>query len=88
MIIFQILLGLAVMAAGFYLVLKAEVIMENFGRLAFFENHLATSGGSRLGYKLVGIVLIIIGFMIATTLIGGFLAWLVSPLTRYSQPIQ
>ena len=86
--IFNIIFGLAVVAAGFYLVLKAEVIMNNFGRLPFFENHLATSGGSRLGYKLVGIALIVIGFMITSGLIGAFITWLVSPLTQYSQPIQ
>lgn len=72
------------MAVGFLFVLKTDSFLNNFGRLPFFENHLATSGGSRLGYKLVGMVVIIIGFMITVGLIGGFIAWLASPLTRYS----
>ena len=83
----RIILGLIAMTAGFYFVIKTEVFLNNFGRLAFFEKHLGTSGGSRLGYKLFGIVLIIIGFMIAAGFIGGFITWMISPLTKYSQPI-
>jgi len=82
--ILRIFFGLATMAVGFLFVLKTDSFLNNFGRLPFFENHLATSGGSRLGYKLVGMVVIIIGFMITVGLIGGFIAWLASPLTRYS----
>jgi hypothetical protein len=88
MIIFQIILGLAVTAVGFLLVIKTDWFLDNFGRLPFFENHLATEGGSRFGYKLVGIIFIIIGFMIATGLIGAFITWLISPLTKYNQPLQ
>jgi hypothetical protein len=83
----NLIVGLLVIGGGGLLVFKAEAFLNNFGRLPFFENHLATSGGSRLGYKLIGIALIIIGFMIAAGLIGGFITWLVSPLTKYSQPI-
>jgi hypothetical protein len=83
----NLIVGLLVIGGGGLLVFKAETFLNNFGRLPFFENHLATSGGSRLGYKLIGIVLLIIGFMIATGLIGGFITWLISPLTKYSQPI-
>lgn len=83
----HIILGLVVVAGGFLFVFKADAFLNNFGRLPFFENHLATSGGSRFGYKIIGVCLIIIGFMIATGLISGFINWFISPLTQYSQPI-
>ncbi len=85
--IFRIILGLATMFGGGLFIFKTDAFLNNFGRMPFFENHLATSGGSRLGYKLIGIALLIIGFMIATNLIGGFISWFTSPLTQYSQPI-
>lgn len=84
----NLFLGLLVIGGGCLFVFKAEAFLNNFGRLPFFENHLASSGGSRLGYKLVGIVFMIIGFMIATGMISGFISWFVSPLTQYSQPLQ
>lgn len=86
--IVNLILGLLVLSGGSLMVFKADAFLNNFGRLPFFENHLATSGGSRLGYKLIGIILMIIGFIIATGLIGSFIGWLISPLTKYSQPIQ
>jgi len=84
---FHIILGLATIFGGFLFVFKTDSFLNNFGRLPFFEEHMATSGGSRLGYKFVGIALIIIGFMITTGLISGFIGWFISPLTQYSQPI-
>lgn len=85
--IFRIILGLATMAGGGLFIYKSDAFLNNFGRLPFFENHLASEGGSRLGYKLIGLALIIIGFMIASGMISGFIAWITSPITQYSQPI-
>ena len=84
----NLILGLLVLAGGCFMVFKAEAFLNNFGRLPFFENHLASSGGSRLGYKLIGIILMVIGFMIATGMISGFISWFISPVTQYSQPLQ
>lgn len=81
--IFRIILGLATVFFGSLFVVKTESFLNNFGRIGFFENHLATSGGSRLGYKLIGVFLIVMGFMITTGLISGFINWLISPLTKY-----
>ncbi len=55
-------LGLIIAAAGVFFVLKHEFMIENFGRVDWAENHLGTEGGSRLFYKLLGILIIIIGF--------------------------
>lgn len=79
--------GLAIIMIGFLITAKSEWMLENFGRIDFFETKLATSGGSRLGYKLIGIIAIFFGILIMTNMIGGFLNWALSPLLRYNQPI-
>ena len=79
----RVFLGLLIAAAGFVIVAKSEWILNNFGRMGFFEDHLGTEGGSRLGYKLIGMLVIFIGTMIATDLINGFLEWMLSPLLQY-----
>lgn len=80
----EIILGLLIMAIGLWLVVKTEWMMSNFGRIAWFEEKLGTEGGSRLGYKLVGILFIIIGTIVMTGSGPDFMNWLVSPLVRYN----
>lgn len=82
----QIILGLIIAAVGALIVIKSEAVLNAFGRIAWFEEHLGFEGGSRLGYKLVGMLAIAVGIMMATGLIGGFLQWMLSPLTRFNQP--
>ncbi len=55
---------------GFLMTWKTEWIIENFGKLPWPEEHLGSSGGTRLFYKLIGILLIILGFMAMTGLLG------------------
>ncbi|OGH81117.1 MAG: hypothetical protein A3F93_00140 [Candidatus Magasanikbacteria bacterium RIFCSPLOWO2_12_FULL_34_7] len=45
-------------------VIKSEWLVNNFGANAWAEEHLGTSGGSRLMYKLMGIAIIILTVMI------------------------
>ena len=78
------LIGLIIIAIGALIVIKSEALLSSFGRIAFFEKYLGTSGGSRLGYKLVGMLIVFIGILVAVDLIGGFLEWMTSPLTRYN----
>ncbi len=80
--VFKILLGLVMMAAGALFTIKSEAIYNNFGPIAWFEQHLGTEGGSRLGYKLIGIVVFFFGLLMATGLINGFLLWIFGPLIR------
>lgn len=82
----NIILGLVITAIGALIVIKTEMMMNSFGRIAWFEEHFGMEGGSRLGYKLIGMLAIFIGILTATGLIGGLLQWMVSPLTRYNQP--
>lgn len=81
----HILLGLVVIAVGTAMVIKSEAFLSAFGRIGFFEEHLGSDGGSRLGYKLIGMLVIFIGVLILTNMIWGFLEWLLSPLLRYSK---
>jgi hypothetical protein len=81
----QILIGLAMLAAGAFLVIKTEWFIYNIGRIAWFEAKLGTEGGSRLGYKLVGIILIILGIIVSTGSGDDFMRWLLAPLLKYNQ---
>jgi len=82
----QIILGAIMTAAGAFLVIRTEWIINNFGRIAWFEAKLGSDGGSRLGYKLIGIVVLIIGIIVMTGSGDNFMEWLLSPLLKYSQP--
>ena len=76
----HILIGLIIFAIGVFMVIKSEAMLNSFGRIEFFEKHLGTEGGSLLGYKLIGILAIFIGFLVLTNMINDFLGWLLSPL--------
>lgn len=78
----NILFGLLIIAAGTGIVMKSEQIYQNFGRIAFFEKYLGTDGGSRLGYKLFGIVIIFVGLLIMTSLGSSFMNFALGPLIR------
>lgn len=79
------IIGLLMTIAGAAITIKSEKMLEAFGRIEFFEDKLASSGGSRLGYKLTGILLVFLGILAMTGLIGGFLEFVLSPLLRYSK---
>jgi hypothetical protein len=81
-----ILWGAIHIVVGTLIVIKSESLLNAFGRISFFEKYLGVEGGSRLGYKLIGILTIFIGILIITNMIGGFLTWLLSPILKYNQP--
>lgn len=72
--------GVIMISLGLYLVIKTEIILKNFGRIAFFEKHLGSDGGSRLGYKLLGVLIIFLGTVIMFNMGEKFLTWILSPL--------
>jgi len=81
----SILIGIVITAVGALLVIYTEWFINNFGRIAWFEEKLGADGGSRLGYKLVGAAFLFIGII---TMTGGgpnFIEWLLSPLLKYNQ---
>lgn len=65
--------GLLGIALGVVLIIKTEWFIQNFGTNAWAEQHLGTSGGTRLMYKLIGLVIIFIAMMGMTGLLGGFI---------------
>jgi hypothetical protein len=78
-LILNIVLGLAITAAGAGITLKSEWFYENFGAIAWAEEKL---GSSRLFYKLLGILVAFIGIMVATGLWRGFLMGTLGTLLR------
>ena len=56
----KIILGLIIVGVGYLIVWKSEWILNNFGGVGFAEQHMQTAGGSRLFYKLIGTLLIIV----------------------------
>jgi hypothetical protein len=78
----MIILGLIILAIGITLVIKTEWFMENFGRISWFEQTFGSEGGSRLGYKLLGLLAIFIGIIMISGNGSNFFMWLLSPLMR------
>ena len=81
----QIIIGLIVMGIGYVIAWKSETIYYNVGSIQFFDKYLGTMGGSRLGYKLLGILICFSGILVATNLFSIFMLWLLGPLIRAQQ---
>lgn len=81
------ILGLILLVVGVSIVIKTEAVLSFFGPIGFFERHLGAEGGSRLGWKLIGIIFSFIGFLVMTGLINGFMMWLLSPILQAGRPV-
>ncbi|OGH69485.1 MAG: hypothetical protein A2754_03855 [Candidatus Magasanikbacteria bacterium RIFCSPHIGHO2_01_FULL_47_8] len=66
-------IGIVAALVGVAMIVKTEWLIQNFGTNSWAEEHLGYNGGSRLLYKLIGLVLIFIGFLLITNLFSGFL---------------
>lgn len=73
-------LGALGIALGTFLIIKTEWFIRNFGTNRWAEEHMGTSGGTRLMYKLVGLAFIIISVLAATGLLGGIILGIFTPL--------
>ena len=82
----MIIIGIILVVVGAFFVVKTEWFLQNFGRIEFFDNKLGSSGGSRLGWKLLGIIFIFIGILMMTGSGGEFWGWALSPLIKTSKP--
>lgn len=82
----MIIIGILLTVAGSFFVIKTEWFLQNFGRIEFFDKKLGSSGGSRLGWKLLGIIFIFIGILMMTGSGGQFWGWLLSPLIKTANP--
>lgn len=65
--------GILAIVVGTFLVIKTEWMIASFGRSAWAEEHLGTSGGTRLMYKLIGIAMIIIAMLGMTGYLGNII---------------
>ena len=77
----QIVFGILLVIAGFCMVYYSEWLYNNIGAVAFFEKYLG-GGGTRLGYKLIGIFITFIGALTTFGLIGKFIFWVFEPVIR------
>lgn len=75
--ILRLIIGIALCVVGFYFVRKPEVPLDLIGPIEFAEK-VMTGGGSRSFYKLIGILIILVGFLAITNLHGKFIQWLVN----------
>jgi hypothetical protein len=78
----RIIGGLILTAIGALIVIKSENLFKNLGRIAWFEKNFGTEGGSRLGYKLIGLVVIFFGLLMTTGSFDDFIRMMLSPLIR------
>lgn len=69
----RIILGLIGIGIGFVIVWQSEWLLQNFGTNAWAEQKLGTDGGSRLLYKLIGIIIMFLALLYMTGLIEGIL---------------
>jgi len=66
----SIIIGSLMIVIGTIFVWKSEWFFSNFGRINFFEEKMGY-GSSRFGYKLIGLIAIILGTLVVSGLWGG-----------------
>jgi len=66
------ILALLAMAVGVLLVVKTEWFIQSFGTSEWAESKFGLSGGTRIMYKVLGIIIIFLSFMGLTGQLGGF----------------
>jgi hypothetical protein len=76
----RIIVGIVGIVIGSIMVIRSEWLLSFFGRINWAEIHLGSEGGTRLLYKLIGILAIIISLMIMTGMIEGLLFAIFNPL--------
>lgn len=69
----KFVVGIIAIVVGILLVIKTEPMVQNFGTSAWAEQHMGTSGGTRLLYKLIGLAMIIIAMLGMTGLLGNII---------------
>jgi len=83
----HIILGLIGMSVGVLMVIYSEKVYNAFGPVPWFEKYLGLEGGSRLGYKLIGLLIFFIFMLVLLNLFQGFMLWVLSPIIRPMQKL-
>lgn len=71
-IFYRILVGLLIASVGAFMVVRTRSIIDLFGTSTWAEMHMG-GGGTNLFYKVIGVVVCFVGFMVATNLWNTFL---------------
>ena len=79
-VLLRVLGGMFIVFIGTLLVIKSEWFLVNFGKIAWAEEKLGMDGGTRLFYKLLGVIVCLIGIMMATGMLGNVLIGTVGKL--------
>jgi len=76
----RILVGLFIAVIGFLMVWKTNWFLGFVGSIGFAEKYFSAEGGSRAILKIIGVVIVFIGFAIMTNLVQGMISSVVGPL--------
>jgi hypothetical protein len=80
--ILRIIAGIVGIIIGSVMVMRSEWFLSFFGRINWAEIHLGSEGGTRVFYKLLGMITILISLMVMTGMIEGLLFAIFGPLFR------
>lgn len=84
----RIFLGIILIITGFMMAWKTSALVSFTGQSTWAESHLGSEGGTYLMYKLLGILVVIIGLLAVTGLYQGFLEATVGRLLFPTVPNQ
>ncbi len=73
-------IALGAIVLGGLMVIKTEWFLSTFGPISWAEQHLGTEGGSRLMYKLLGLLFIILAILGVTGALGNIILSFFGPL--------
>ena len=79
----HIVLGAVLVAIGAIITIKSKAMLAAFGRVPWFERHLDLEGGSRLFYQLLGVAIVLSGFLIMAGIFQNNLSKFASPYFRF-----
>lgn len=68
--------GIIMIAFGVFLIVKTDWMISGFGRIAWAEEKLGSEGGTRVFYKIIGMAIIVLAFMIMSGKIITLLDWI------------
>ena len=78
----RFLFGFIGIIIGFLLIWRADWIMNNFGRIDWAELHLGSEGGTRILWKLIGLVVIFLAMLYMFGFVEGIITAIFAPLFR------
>jgi len=72
-------IGIILIGVGFVIIWKADWLMNNMGRIEWAEQHLGSDGGTRAFYKLIGVGIILLSFLLMSGGLGSGLKKVFNP---------